>query len=245
MAFWITTHWPQREDRRADEPHYGVWVQDDKLHLIDRVSPEDLVFIYESQSGRTQIRKFVDGTTRRIGCHLGRGGIVALVKVTERASQPEESEWEKYADGTSLWWRYCAPTESVNSAGFLSRQETNRILGYSDKNVFRGFGEEHSGLKEISHELFDRVYSAFMVSALRDEQARVANAPTPRFGGGGEGPEHLALKMRIAADPAGVLGEPGLALWDKEFRLPHSRSNRPRLERPSGALCGRRGRSLL
>lgn len=221
MHYWITTHWPRREDESIDEPHEGVWVQDGKQHLIDQVAPQDLVFIYESKSGPAAIREYVDGTTRRIACRPGREGIVALVEVTEMAFQPEESRPEKYDDGTELWWRYYAPTRSVNSAGFLPRIEVASLLGFSDRYVFRGFGDEHSGLKQIPEETFERIRDAFIASSRRDEEDRVARAGAGgRFGGGGEGPEHLALKKRIAANPAEVLGEPGLTLWNEEWLLP-------------------------
>jgi hypothetical protein len=91
VNYWITTHWPRREDESIDEPHVGVWVQDGKQRLIDRVAPDDLLFIYESRSGPAAIREYADGTTRRISCREGREGIVALVEVTERAYQPEDS----------------------------------------------------------------------------------------------------------------------------------------------------------
>lgn len=96
----------------------------------------------------------------------------------------------------------------------------NAILGYSGNNVFRGFGEEHSGLKEISEEVFDRLLNRFLISTEADERERMARAPHPKIGPGGERAEHLALKRRIAADPSAFLGEPGLRLWKMEWLLP-------------------------
>jgi len=216
----MTTHWPRREDESVDEPHEGVWVQDGKQHLIDRVGPHDLVFIYESRSGPVTIREYADGTTKRIPCREGREGIVAIVEVTERAYQPEDSQPERYTNGTNLWWRYYAPTRSANSAGFLPRIEVAGLLDYSERYRFRGFGEEHSGLKQIPEELFNHIRDEFIGSAQTDEQQRVVRAASGRFGGGGEGPEHLALKKRIAANPAAILGELGLRLWNEEWLLP-------------------------
>jgi hypothetical protein len=222
MAYWVTTHWPRQEDQSVDVPRYGVWVQENKRHLIDRVRPGDLVFIYETQSGRTIVRTYADGTTTRIPRRRGSEGIVALVGVSEPAYQPEDSEPEQYTDGSKAWWRYCAPTRSINSAGFIPRSEVNALFGYSENNVFRGFGDEHSGLKEIQEELFGRLLDRFSISTENNEKEHIARAPNPRFGPGGEGPEHLALKHRIADDPAGVLGEAGLRLWAMEWPLPTS-----------------------
>jgi hypothetical protein len=140
--------------------------------------------------------------------------------VTELAHQPEDSEPEHYVDGSTMWWRYCAPTRSVNSAGFIARREVNALLGYTETHVFHGFGQDHSGLREISEEIFNRIFAAFTASTRQDELRRATEVSRPPFGGGGEGPERLALKRRIAEDPAGVLGEPGLKLWNEEWQLP-------------------------
>lgn len=220
MSYWMTTHWPRMESDLVEAPPYGVWVQDTKRHLIDRVAPGDLVFVYETQSGRTVLRSYADGSTRKLARRRGREGIVALVEVTEEAYQPEDSEPEQYVDGSKAWWRYCAPTKSLNSAGFIPRAGVNELLGYSQKNVFRGFGDEHSGLKEIPEDVFTRLLNRFSAFTEHDEKERIARAPKTGFGSGGEGPEHLALKHRIAADPAGVLGEPGLRFWAMEWPLP-------------------------
>ncbi len=220
MAYWLTTHWPRIKDQPIDKPRFGVWVQQNKRHLIDRVSAEDLVFIYESRSGPTVVRTYIDGSTKHIPRRRGREGIVALVQVTDVASEPDDSEPEQFADGRKAWWRYCAPTRSVNSAGFIPRRKLNSLLGYAPHYVFHGFGEEHSGLKEISGDLFDRMLSEFKASALEDERELIRRAAGHCFGGGGEGPEHKALKLRIANNPADVLGEPGLKLWKVEWPLP-------------------------
>jgi Endonuclease NucS len=220
MSYWMTTHWPRKENESTESSRYGVWVQDNKRHLIDRVSLGDLVFIYETRSGRSVVRTYTDGSTRTFARHQGSEGIVALVEVIEAAFELDDSEEERYTDGSKAWWRYCAPTRSINSSGFIPRPEVNAILGYSENNVFRGFGEEHSGLKEIPEEVFDRLLNRFLISTEADERERMARAQYRRFGPGGEGAEHLALKERIAADPSTFLREPGLKLWNMEWLLP-------------------------
>jgi hypothetical protein len=217
MAYWLTTHWPKKKGPAPPKPPRGVWVQENKRHLIDRVSRGDLVFVYESLTGPTEVRSYVDGTTQRFPRRRGRQGVVALIEVTDVASQPEGSKPEQFADGREVWWRYSAPTKSVNSAGFISRKQLNAILNYAPNYVFHGFGEEHSGLKEISKAVFDRLLSEFNASTVQNEKEHVARAGSCNFGGGGEGPEHKALKLRIAADPAGLLEEPGLTLWKMEW----------------------------
>ncbi len=221
MAYWLATHWPQRVDQPPDTPPFGVWVVDGKRHIIEKVSPGDLVFFYESRWGRTLVEQRADGTERRIPCREGRMGIVALGRVTEPAYQPDSSSPEQYTDGTKLWWRYCAPTETLNTAGFISQRDAARILGYAENYMFRGLGEQHSGLRQLSEHEYRGLWAAFSRAATEREVVRAAEAQGHRWGGpGGEGPVHRALKERIAADPESVLGEPGLKLWRVEWPLP-------------------------
>ena len=218
MNYWITTHWPRREDESVDNPPSDIWVQDGHQHVISRVLRGDLVFIYESKTGPTVVRRYTDGTTQRRRCRKGRGGIVAIAEVTAKAYESEDSRPEERADGTTMWWRYCAPTRSANSTGFLPREQVARLLGFSDRYPFRGSGDGHSGLKQITEEEFNSIRDAYSASARANQEAHLERATrSRRFGGGGEGPEHLALKNRIAADPAGVLNEPGLRLYEVEW----------------------------
>ena len=175
MAYWITTHWPRRQDQSVIEPRSGVWVKDKQRQLIDRVHPGDLVFIYESKSGPA-VETYVNGSVKVLHRHPGREGIVALVQVTEAAEQPQGSVPEHYADGSSLWWRYRARTRSVNSAGFIPRRNVNLLLGYAENNFLHGFGEKHSGLKEISEELYKRLFKEFSGSAHETGKNRVEQA---------------------------------------------------------------------
>ena len=173
MKYWLTTHWPPREDVPSTQSPYGVWVQNKKEHLINRVSPGDLVLIYETRNGRTQVRDFANGSTQEIACRPGRAGIVALVEVTGRAERLNESFEEHYTNGSKAWWRYCAPTQPINSAGFIPREVVNTILGYARNNVFRGFGDGHSGLKEITSVVFNNLLQLFTTSATQHDKTEI------------------------------------------------------------------------
>lgn len=220
MNYWMTTHWPRMRDVPSNQPYYGVWVQEDKWHIIERISPGDFVLVYEAESGPAIISR-TDGVESRQRRQTGRGGIVALLRVTESASQPPDRQREEYADGTSAWWRYCAPTMSLDSGGFIPRREANRLLSYAASFNLHGFGDSHSGVKQISSELFESIVSVYRASSEAADEERIASRiGHPTLGGIGEGPDHRALKERIAADPAGVLGEEGLRLWRMEWLLP-------------------------
>ena len=114
----------------------------------------------------------------------------------------------------------CAPTRSINSAGFIPRSEANALFGYSENNVFRGFGDEHSGLKEIEEELFTRLLNRFSISTENNEKEHIARALSPRFVPAARNLNILRLSERIAEDPAGVLGEAGLrfGLWNGPYQ---------------------------
>ncbi len=218
MKYWLTTQWPHLRTTRPDTPHNGVWVAHDKQDVIAPMSEGDLVWIYESQSGRTIIKTRADGVQQTIHHHRGRGGVITLVEVTATPEADNEAEVEQYADGSSIWWRWRALTRTVNSAGFIGREQLNMMLGYSPKNPLRGFGTQNSGLKEIPRDLHEELLAAFLASHEQLDQARLRSAQSSSRGGaGGEGEIHRALKDAIVADPAGILGEPGLVLIRAEY----------------------------
>ncbi len=221
MSYWITTHWPRMRGIPSSEPYFGVWVQEDKWHIIERIAPGDLVLVYETASGPSIVSRNSAGVESIRRRQIGRGGIVAVLQVMDHASQPPDTQREEYADGTSAWWRYCAPTTSLDSGGFIPRLEVNQLLGYREIFNLHGFGDEHSGVKQIPSELFERIHGVYRASSEAADAHRIAiSIGHSTLGGTGEGAEHRALKERIAADPAGVLGEVGLRFWRLEWLLP-------------------------
>lgn len=101
------------------------------------------------------------GREEQVPCRKGRGGIVALVEVAKSASEPEGSLSESYSDGTTMWWRWYAPTEPVNTVGFVPREEVARLLGYKPQYSFKGFGEDKSGLGRLTEDKFKALLSAY------------------------------------------------------------------------------------
>lgn len=218
MKYWLTTQWPHPRTTRRDAPHNGVWVADNKRDVIAPMDVGDLVWIYESQSGRSIVRTLAREKHSIIRHHPGRGGVVTLVEVTSAPAEDPDAELEQYVDGTSIWWRWRATTRTVNSAGFIEREALNALLGYSPKNPLRGFGTRNSGLMEIREELHRELLAVFLASYGELERERLRSAQqSPRAGLGGEGEIHKALKHAVAADPAGLLGEPGLTLVREEY----------------------------
>jgi hypothetical protein len=200
----------------------GIWVSEKNRHVIERVKPGDLVFIYETRSGPIVLRAYIDGTIKKAPCRQGRGGVVALVRATQYAQQPEDSQPERYADGSRIWWRYYATTESINSAGFIPQRQFAMLLGHPPNYHFRGYGEKNSGLREIPSALFDNILVLFLASAERADMQYSLQASGRGWSEGGEGVEHLELKEAIAEDPSKFLRETGLTLWAKEWLLPTS-----------------------
>jgi hypothetical protein len=219
MKYWLTTHWPPRVDEPA--AHHGVWLQHDKLHVAQPMQAGDLVLIYESARGKPVREVYADGSTKIVQRRSGRQGLVAVARIVDRPSEPEGSQPEFYADGTKKWWRFMAPTETLNSTGFLSRTDLNLQLGYSTNYVFHGFGEDRSGLAQISENQFEVLKQGFLQGLTSHDLATKKMLSAKRWGGpGGEGPSHLALKLAIAEDPVSHLGEQGLKHWATEYELP-------------------------
>jgi hypothetical protein len=145
--------------------------------------------------------------------------VVALVRVTERAIQPTDSVPELYDNGEEMWWRYRVSTEPVNSGACIPREQFLPIIGYSPNWNLHGFGDNHSGVKRLTAKQFADLREMYERLAEQEDRKRVEkNSREGQFGGTGvEGDVHRALKERIAADPSGVLGEPGLTLQEIEF----------------------------
>lgn len=221
MKYWLTTHWPSRLDDPNPGQLEGVWLQDGKLHAANGMDAGDLVLIYESGSGTPVRERYPDGSAKVIGRHVGRQGVVTLARILDQPSEPENNQPEEYSDGSTRWWRYKAPTQTINSAGLIPRRDLSRALGYSTAFAFRGYGTGHSGLAELDAQTFETLRQRF-IDSVADGDFKITTTLKghPWGGPGGEGPVHLALKLSIAANPAAVLGEPGLEHWATEFKLP-------------------------
>lgn len=218
MRYWLTVHWPPRLDEQ-DGP-LGVWLQDGKVQVADGMDVGDLVFIYQTADGPTAIETHPDGTTSRAPRGKGRSGVHRLARIVAKPVEHEECRREKYTDGKERWWRYLAVAEPINSSGYVPRPEVARMIGYSENYAFLGFGGG-SGLKQLSEGEFHQLRERFLGSTeVPDTKTREVVTKRTRFGPGGEGPAHLALKQAIARDPSRLLGEPGLTLWELEYLLP-------------------------
>ena len=220
MAYWLTKHWPLRKgDEKQSQA--GVYVRPEDENIIKQVQPRDLVFIYETKGGKAELRKMADGTEELFPCRKGQGGIVALLEVTAKAFVREGSVPEKYSDGSTTWWKWFAPTKPVNTIGFVPREEVVRNLKYSPRYAFRGFGKNNSGLGRLTEEQFEALLFAFTSETGNNDEKTVQDArKAKKFGPGGEGPEHLALKECVAQNPSYILNEPGLRLYELEMPLP-------------------------
>ncbi len=216
MRYWLTTHWPPPKNKAQNYQPSGVYLPIDRYEKIyPRFNEGDLIFIYQSRSGRSIIERFPDGTEKKHVRVKGREGVIALVKaktgIIERQEPPEE-----YTNHTTIWWRYGANTESINSNGFVSRVQLNRILGYKSNFNYRGFGEAKSGTKEITKEQFDEIHKLFVEESNSKVNREMRQHRSVQFGSGGEGELHKALKNLIASSPSEIIGEEGIVLVEKE-----------------------------
>jgi hypothetical protein len=179
----------------------------------------DMVVVYETKSGRTEIRQHQDSSTTEIACKPGREGMICYGTIESTISADPDSQTNKYTDGTSIWWRWYAPVSVLSRSGFVGRSRVLKILGYRPTWNLRGFGDHHSGLKKISKEEFDSLVHEFHAS-------RPVELPVKGTGGWsgghgmGEGETHLNLKNYVAANPAVALSEPGLSTFRVEYEFP-------------------------
>lgn len=178
------------------------------------------MFVYQSRSGRALLRQQPDGSEEQVPCRTGREGVVHLGVVLSRVAADSTSTPENYSDGTTIWWRWHAPAEVVSRSGFVPREEVCTILGYKSTYNFRGFGEAHSGLRELT----DLEFAALLKRFRSARPLILSRKQVPRGGatgkGGGESKEHCELKEFVAANPSAAIGEVGLRTIKVEFSFP-------------------------
>lgn len=218
MKYWFTTHWPPPEDETIIGTFDGVWVPDGKFPVIQDISPGDLVWVYEAATGPTQIRAESGG--QRVRCKRGGMGVIGLAEVTDIPIEPAGSRKDEYVGRPGIWWRYRASSKPVNTGGYIPMHQAAALLGHKPTYNFRGYGGG-SGLKQIGRDAHERLHEVFLASS----RAKLSDQLARPMSGGGRGPggeqaPHLALKKRIAADPAAVLEEPGLRLVEMEMSFP-------------------------
>ena len=216
MNYWLTTHWPPPVDTKGRFSNTGAWVADGKQVAMNGMQPGDRMFIYESKTGKTIIRKTADGKLLHERREKGKEGVVALVEITTTPAEEVGKPPDTYSDGSSIWWRYMSGGRVINSAGFVSRSDLVKIFNYSNNYTFRGFGDLNSGLKRLSPSEYTAIHVKFLASQSNVKVALKKEYPTGGKGGG-EGPVHKSLKEFIAAHPEEALKEQGLRKLEVEY----------------------------
>lgn len=150
MKYWLTTHWPPLEDVKEDGGPHGINLKEGQEEVGADINVGDYVFIYQSETGYTEIRTNKKGEDQRIKSKRGRGGIIALELVSSRLQIIEDSVLTRYVGRESISWRGKVKTTIVSEDGFIPRSNINRVLGYKRGYSFRGFGTKNSGLKELT-----------------------------------------------------------------------------------------------
>ncbi len=160
MNYWLTTHWPPPVGTKRRFSTTAAWVPDGKQAVMDAMQPGDLMFIYESKTGKTIVKKTAGGKLLHEPRRKGAEGIVALVEITSAPAEDVGKPPDTYSDGSQIWWRYKADGRVINSVGFVSRKALANLLGYSENYAFRGFGDQNSGLKKLSSTEYDAIHTA-------------------------------------------------------------------------------------
>ncbi len=158
MNYWITSHWPPFADDKPTlsspdpEYHYRVYLPDGRQSAGRELRKGDLLFIYESKTGRPL------KSERRYAS--GRMGVIALVSALTSILEKPNEEPEEYMDGSSICWKWQAETK-VKKLGFCSHDNVCRILRFKKGYTFHGFGDQHSGLKKLSEKQFESLSDFF------------------------------------------------------------------------------------
>jgi hypothetical protein len=206
--YWFTVHWPPEKGQQRD---FGVFLAEGTQTAGRKIGPGDYVWVYESKGGRAKLRTGADGAGRPVGYEEGKRGVVGLSQVKAPLSRLDVTK-DFYSDGSSKLWNWYVDAKPLRMSGFVPLKRVNEILDYKPNYGMRGFGNK-TGLREINESTHFALLEAYRAGTVP-----LPKVGQPKGGGrGGEGPIHKALKERIAADPAGLLGEVGLEHVATEF----------------------------
>jgi hypothetical protein len=212
MHYWVTSHWPPHDYETLEESMSGLWLPDGREGAGADFRAGDIVLVYQSKTGRTEIRKRNDGSTVKIKTAEGREGIIGVTSARTDIYALQDSTPTDYTNGTTLWWRWFASLETISRAGFVSRAEMNTTLGYKENYSARGFGDSHSGLKKITEDQYIHILNIFKSNAPPITTPTTSVLPNPHNcgGDGEESDAHRFLKEYVASSPSEILGERGL-----------------------------------
>jgi hypothetical protein len=216
MNWWVTTHWPPREDD-PDNIANGLWLPDGREAAGKDVRKGDMVVVYQTKTGRKEVKIQPDGQKLFIKRLKGKGGVIAITEAQGPLRTDKDSATKEYTDGSKIWWRWYTPLKIKTRSGFLSRERLNKILGFASNNPLRGFGDLKSGLKKISREEFEQILEAFKENLLSPPMLPPKSRIPHDTSGGVESKEHRYLKEYVAANPAELLHEEGVRRLFTEY----------------------------
>jgi hypothetical protein len=223
MNYWITTQWPPRVDE-SENVHSGVYLPHGRQDAGRDLKPGDLIFIYESKTGRTKITKDLFGNATTIKTRNGREGVVCLLRAKTGIMEDFDELESKYTDGSTEWWKWYADTEPIRETGFVPRTKVNAILRYKPNYLLRAFGDEKSGLKKITKEQFTALLSEYLSSTSPITTTPIISTSSKKrkWKAPVESSRHMDLKLYIANNPEKALGETGIQTIKVEYEFPTS-----------------------
>jgi len=220
MNYWMTTHWPPNGVVDLDDfQPEGVYLPSDRVQAGADIEVGDKVLIYQSKTGRPEIRN-IKGELITLRPSVGKEGIIAIVEIVGELMEIPDSRPTKYADGSEVWWRWHADTELISTNGFVPRADVNRVLNYKPNNTLRAFGDYKSGLKKLEDkDKFFELVQIFNSHPRKIDTIRKAKKSGSKgsFGEGGESKEHRVFKEFVASNPSAILGEQGLETIKMEY----------------------------
>ncbi len=225
MNYWVTTHYPPTVDDIYNDLT-DVWIVDGKQKAAEKLKSGDIVLIYQTKTGKSEIKQNIDGSRKIVNRIKGKEGIVSVTKVKTKLLKNPEFPIIEYVNGEKKWWCWHAETEKITTSGFVSREDLNLVLGYKKTNVLKGFGDKNSGIKLITKNEFEQLLTLFKKNqniknnALdTDKKYNNKKRKNKKFSFE-ESKEHLNLKNYIAQNPTKVLKEGGVITIAKEYLFP-------------------------
>lgn len=151
MNYWLTVHWPAREDEDQDANwQYWIFLAQGWESSGNNIKPGDRVVIYETANApRVKLGR------RLINRLPGRKGVIAIATIKTVLVEDPKAEIEELEDGRKRRWSFRAKTK-IDSKGFMTLNDLRKCL---DKNGFSA--RIPGGLMKLKATQFNSILNKF------------------------------------------------------------------------------------
>jgi len=143
MNCWLNIHYPPPEGE--PQPCY-VYLQRKNKHFISEFNIEDIAFIYQTLTSPTKVKITDKNGSRWRKLTKGKGGIIAVVKITSNFIEDAESDYYPVDNGRQIDYIGYFVTERIKvKRQFASLQTVREPLPHFNPRI-------NGGLRKLKFE---------------------------------------------------------------------------------------------